>query len=126
MLQSEIYLIKTSEAATRLFPNEQWIGIDKYIFMAASRAPRSSRQSEILDQELSQARILAAFGHTVYLMPEFGSRKVKHPDAIADGLVMEFKTVSGNERKKTGSCDPAAPRVCSGYSPLKCTRVIIV
>jgi hypothetical protein len=88
-----------SEQAFRLFPNEQWIGIDQHIFMAASRAPRSGRQSEILEQELSQARILAALGHTIYLLPEFGPRKTKHPDAIVDGLIMEFKTVSGNERK---------------------------
>ena len=87
------------ELAFRLFPKEQWIGIDQHIFMAASRAPRSDRQSEILDQELSQARILAALGHTVYLLPEFGPRKTKHPDAIVDGFIMEFKTVSGNERK---------------------------
>jgi uncharacterized protein (DUF2147 family) len=38
-------------------------------------------------------------GHTVYLLPEFGRRKTKHPDAVVDGLIMEFKTVSGNERK---------------------------
>ena len=67
--------------------------------MAATRAPRSNRQSEILDHELAQARILAGFGHTVFLLPEFGPRKTKHPDAIVDGLIMEFKTVSGNERK---------------------------
>ena len=87
------------ELAFRLFPNEQWIGIDQRIFMAASRAPRSNRQSEILAQELSQARILAALGHAVYLLPESGPRKTKHPDAIVDGLIMEFKTISGNERK---------------------------
>jgi hypothetical protein len=88
-----------AEQAFRLFPNEQWIGIDQHIFMAASRAPRSGRQSEILEQELSQARILAALGHTVFLLPEFGPRKTKHPDAVVDGFIMEFKTVSGNERK---------------------------
>jgi len=87
------------ELAFRLFPNEQWISIDQHIFMAASRAPRSSRQSEILDRELAQSRILAGMGHTVYLLPEFGPRKIKHPDAIVDGIIMEFKTVSGNERK---------------------------
>ena len=87
------------EQASRLFPNEQWIGIDQHIFLAASRAPRSSRQAEILDQELLQARILAAFGHTIYLLPEFGPRKIKHPDAIVDGLIMEFKSILGNERK---------------------------
>ena len=99
MHQSEKNTQKSWELALQLFPNEQWIGIDKHIFMAASRAPRSSRQSEILDHELAQARILAALGHTVFLLPEFGPRKAKHPDAIVDGRIMEFKTVSGNERK---------------------------
>jgi hypothetical protein len=99
MAESETSIIKTQDMVSSLFPNEQWIGIDKYIFMAASRAPRSDRQSEILAHELSQARILAELGHVVYLLPEFGPRKIKHPDAIVDGLIMEFKTVSGNERK---------------------------
>jgi len=99
VLQSETNAQKSRELAFQLFPNEQWIGIDQHIFMAASRAPRSNRQSEILDHELAQARILAALGHTVYLLPEFGPRKTKHPDAIVNGLIMEFKTVSGNERK---------------------------
>ena len=85
--------------ALHMFPNEQWIGIDQHIFMAASRAPRSDKQTEILEQELAQSRILATLGHTVYLLPEFGPRKTKHPDAIVDGIIMEFKTVSGNERK---------------------------
>ena len=99
MIQNEKNAKEAYELAFRLFPNEQWIGIDRQIFMAASRAPRSGRQSEILEQELSQARILAALGHAVYLLPEFGPRKTKHPDAIVDGFIMEFKTVSGNERK---------------------------
>ncbi|MDR0290269.1 MAG: hypothetical protein LBI06_04970 [Treponema sp.] len=99
MLQSEQNAKDTQEMASRLFPNEHWINIDEHIFMAASRAPRSGRQSEILTQELLQSRILASFGHTIYLLPEFGPRKTKHPDAIVDGLIMEFKTISGNERK---------------------------
>jgi hypothetical protein len=96
-------ILKNAQNAQKLalymFPNEQWIGIDQHIFMAASRAPRSDKQTEILEQELAQSRILAALGHTVYLLPEFGPRKTKHPDAIVDGIIMEFKTVSGNERK---------------------------
>ena len=90
---------KYRDYAAGLFPNEQWITIDHNVFMAASRAPRSSTQAEILNHEITQARILAKFGHTVYLLPEFGPRKKKHPDAIVDGLIMEFKTVTGNERK---------------------------
>jgi hypothetical protein len=50
----------------------------------------------ILEKELAQARILAALGHTIYLPPEQGTRKTKHPDAIVDGLIMEFKTITGN------------------------------
>ena len=99
MCQSETNYQESKELALRLFPDEQWICIDQHIFMAASRAPRSGRQSEILDHELAQARTLAALGHTIFLLPEFGPRKTKHPDAIVDGLIMEFKTVSGNERK---------------------------
>jgi len=67
--------------------------------MAASRTHRSDRQSEILEQELSQTRILATLGHPIYLLSEFGPRKTKNPDTIVDRLVMEYKTVSGNERK---------------------------
>jgi hypothetical protein len=91
--------INAQETAFRLFPKEQWINIDRNIFMAASRAPRSCTQTEILGKELAQAHILANLGHAVYLLPEYGPRKTKHPDAVVDGLIMEFKTVSGNERK---------------------------
>ena len=87
------------DLAFSLFPDEQWVNIDQRIFLAASRAPRSDRQTEILNQELSQARILAALGHVIFLLPERGPHKTKHPDAIVDGLIMEFKIVSGNERK---------------------------
>jgi len=85
--------------AFRLFPGEKWISIDQHIFMAASRSPRSRNQSKILEKEIAQARILTALGHTVYLLPEFGPQKTKHPDAIVDGKIMEFKTVSGNKKK---------------------------
>ena len=97
--KSEENALNAQGLASRLFPREQWINIDRHIFMAASRAPRSCTQTEILDKELAQARILAAHGHAVYLLPEYGPRKTKHPDAVVDGLIMEFKTVSGNERK---------------------------
>ena len=68
-------------------------------FYGSFQSPHSDKQTEILEQELAQSRILATLSHTVYLLPEFGPRKTKHPDAIVDGIIMEFKTVSGNERK---------------------------
>jgi hypothetical protein len=97
--QPERNALKAQELAGRLFPGAAWIQIDQGVYLASSRAPRSEDQTRILEKELAQARILAAQGHTVYLLPESGPRKTRHPDAIVDGLVMEFKTVTGNERK---------------------------
>jgi hypothetical protein len=76
-----------------------WVEEAPGIHIAASRVPRSPEQVEIYEKELAQARILAALGHTVYLLPEKGPRKVKHPDAVVDGFIMEFKTITGNIRK---------------------------
>ena len=39
LLQSEKNARNARELAVRLFPNEQWIGIDQHILMAASHAP---------------------------------------------------------------------------------------
>jgi hypothetical protein len=49
-----------------------------------------------------QARILADWGSTVYLLPEMpqpGIKRVKHPDAVVDGYIMEVKTVTGSIRQ---------------------------
>lgn len=90
---------KAREQATRLYPNEKWNEYAPGIYIAESRMPKSAEQVKTLEKELAQAQILAAMGHTVYLPPESGTRKTKHPDAIVDGLIMEFKTVTGNIRK---------------------------
>jgi hypothetical protein len=87
------------ENAISLYPDVSWIQIDQSIYLASLRTPKSEDQIKILEKELTQARILAALGHTVYLLPESGPRKTKHPDAIVDGFIMEFKTITGNERK---------------------------
>jgi hypothetical protein len=91
--------LKASTLAGQLFPGEVWIEVAPGIHKAASRIPRSVEEDEILEKELAQARILAALGHAVYLLPERGPRRVKHPDAVVDGLIMEFKTITGNIRK---------------------------
>jgi hypothetical protein len=85
--------------ASELFPGELWSEVAPGIHIASGRVPRSVDQVEIFEKELAQARILAALGHCVYLLPERGPRKVKHPDAVVDDLIMEFKTVTGNIRK---------------------------
>lgn len=91
--------IKAKEQAGVYAPDELWMEISPGIFIAASRNPKSERQAQVLEIELDQARILAARSHTVYLLPEQGSRGEKHPDAVVDGLIMEFKTITGNIRK---------------------------
>jgi hypothetical protein len=40
-----------------------------------------------------------AVGYTVYLLPEKKEFNVKHPDALVDGTVMEFKTITGGIRQ---------------------------
>jgi len=64
--------------------------------------PRSAEQINVLEKELLQARILADRGSTVYLLPEMpqpGIKHVKHPDAVVDGYIMEFKTITGSIRQ---------------------------
>jgi len=45
---------------------------------------------------------LAERGSTIYLLPETphsNEKNVKYPDAVVDGHVMEFKTVTGSIRQ---------------------------
>ena len=93
---------KTELVAKGLYPHEKWELLENGIYIAKSRMPRSAEQINVLDKELEQARILVSRGSTVYLLPEADHPKIKrkkYPDAVVDGYVMEFKTVSGNKRK---------------------------
>jgi activator of 2-hydroxyglutaryl-CoA dehydratase len=88
--------------AVKLFPVETWTDLGGNVFLAASRKPKVANQQKVLDKEIVQARLLAARGSTVYLLPEqndaehFGE---KHPDAVVDGKLIEFKTITGNIRE---------------------------
>ena len=96
---------KEALTAKGLYPHEKWEFLENGIFIAKSRMPRSAEQINILEKELEQARILVNHGSTVYLLPEADHPKIKkkkYPDAVVDGFIMEFKTVSGNERKIKG------------------------
>jgi hypothetical protein len=90
---------KAREKAVSLFPLETWREIEAYVFIACGREPRSKNQQQVLEKELIQARILAAYGSAVYLLPEITDPArdgVKHPDAVVDGYLMEFKTITGS------------------------------
>jgi len=93
---------KTKKIAKNLYPYEKWEKLDDEIYIAKSRIPRSAEQINILEKEVLQARLLAARGSTVYLLPETqrpGEKHIKFPDAIVDGQVMEFKTITGSIRQ---------------------------
>jgi hypothetical protein len=85
---------KAREKAASLYPNETWGELEDHIFIARAREPKSNNQKRDLEKELVQSRILTAMGSTVYLLPEVGASK--HPDAVVDGFIMEFKTITGN------------------------------
>ena len=93
---------KAFQSANALFPHEKWETLEAGIFISKSRIPRSAEQINTLEKELRQARILVARGSTVYLLPEYSSPKEKnkkYPDAVVDGHVMEFKTITGSLRQ---------------------------
>jgi hypothetical protein len=94
---------KARACAMEKAPGENWIEISAGIYLAAGRRPKSDEQVKTLEKEITHAQILAHNGHTVYLLPEHGPRGMKHPDAVVDGLIMEFKTITGNIRKIAGN-----------------------
>jgi hypothetical protein len=87
------------EKATILFPLEVWREIESYIFIAGSREPSGRYlKRKLRFRRTRQARILTAQGSAVYLLPEIAGPDnigVKYPDAIVDGYLMEFKTITG-------------------------------
>jgi hypothetical protein len=96
------YAEKARQTAISLYPHEKWEALENGIYIAKSRMPRSAEQINILDKELRQARILVDRGSTVYLLPETppqGKKHIKYPDAVVDGVVMEFKTITGSIRQ---------------------------
>jgi hypothetical protein len=93
---------KAREAAEGLYPREKWEPLEAGIFISKTRMPRSAEQIKVLEKELKQAIILVERGSTVYLLPEASypnEKHVKYPDAVVDGHIMEFKTISGSIRQ---------------------------
>jgi SPP1 gp7 family putative phage head morphogenesis protein len=72
--------------------------IPKNVMVAASRIPINVQQREVLRKELHQAEILAMLGSFVYLIPELGPYGVKLKDAVVDGDLFEFRTITGNAK----------------------------
>ena len=87
--------INYSEAAKKMFPNEQWNEISKNLFTASGRLPKNSDEKKKLEKEIAQAQILTANNHVVYLVPE-PSDSGKKFDSFVDNRKTELKRVTGN------------------------------
>jgi len=107
---------RTENAAKRIFPYEKWvnavsikfkcqsedldfsIGIEN-IKVARSRLTYLKNDEQILAKEINQGKILAEKGASVYLLPKLKSPDSKYlpgPDALVNGVLFEFKTVTGS------------------------------
>ena len=73
------------------------------VMVSKERIENSKKGNERkkLEQELKTAKILQKESHSVYLVSEHKNmgKGIKHPDAVLDGLVSEFKEVSGGKNK---------------------------
>lgn len=86
---------KTQAKAVKMFPDEKWENVSENVFVSEIRKRVPNRIEKLkLEKEISQAKILAKHGHTVYLVPEIGDGK--QFDTITDGVKTEFKYISGN------------------------------
>jgi len=85
---------KAIATADELFPNEQWKSVENGIYVSPKR-PVGAKSN--YTDELRDAQILCSFGSTVFLVPEIRHASGKKFDAIVNGLIFEFKNISGNE-----------------------------
>ena len=72
--------------------------IPKNVRVAESRIPINADQRNILRKELRQAEILAKLGNSVYLIPERSRYKIRPKDAVVNGELFEFRTITGNSK----------------------------
>ena len=65
------------------------------------QSKKSSQEKKKFDKEVITGEILSKSNHSVILIPETidTTSGLKHPDAILDGVVTEFKCISGGKNK---------------------------
>ncbi|MFP3041599.1 hypothetical protein LQZ19_07215 [Treponema primitia] len=96
--------VRAERLAKRLYPEEEWVqeydgksfGVNLYI--AKSRIVQEKKTD--LEKEIVQAKLLIRMDNSVYLLPEPSKNTLRQPvsraDAIVNGFIMEFKTITGS------------------------------
>ena len=107
---------KVRKAAEQLFPHEQWIDAvslklkhitipeDAFgIKIAKGKLPLNSQEELDLLKEINSSIVLKKLGASVTLIPRMrrldGKGFLPGPDAIVNGILYEFKTVTGKINK---------------------------
>lgn len=118
-LHPQLSKVNNNQQATEAFvkmhyPNENFISdsaefqsknryakglvIPEGVKVAESRIPRSPDQRSVLRKELRQAEILTKRGNSVYFIPENAGFGIRPKDAIVNGQLFEFRTITGNAK----------------------------
>lgn len=85
-------LSASKSLAKKLFPKETF-SESNGIFVSDERNPKNKMQKTVFDKEMKMAQVARSFGHEVYFPSE--KKSGKNPDAIMDGMLVEFKNITG-------------------------------
>ena len=94
----EIFIAHISQLKT-MSKYAKGLIIPDNVKVAESRLPINAEQRRILRKELRQAGVLARFGYSVFLTPEYGAYKIRVTDAVVNGVPFEFRNITGQARK---------------------------
>jgi len=115
-LETEKNIAANKAITDMMFPNESWINIDNIkldykkmpadvtgILVAESNLPKNKQEEEDFLKEVKSAIILQKHGACVTLIPRIRRKDGKGfqagPDAIVNGVLYEFKEVTGGISK---------------------------
>ena len=107
---------KTMKTANEMFPNETWVSAESLklhhvaipknvtgIKIAKGKLPINQQEELDLLKEIKSAIVLKGTGASVILIPRIrrpdGKGFLPGPDAIVNGSLFEFKTITGNLNK---------------------------
>ena len=131
---------KTLKKANDMFPNETWVDADSLklhyvaipknvagIKIAKGKLPINKQEELDLLKEIKSAIVLKGTGASVTLIPRIrrpdGKGFVPGPDAIVNGSLFEFKTVTGRIRKVGRDLRTQGSKALTSISVLKISAI---